>query len=436
MENLFSEFNEVTAAEWKAQLEKDLKGVGFNDLQLTDRNGINIYPFYTMEDNDKCNIPIFGNADWVIVSDIIVENEKEANKRALENLKGGVTGIKFVLPNEVDFKILLQEIDLSIIQTFFLIRNDSEQISIQLQDYLRLNNLSLSNLNCHILYDSIALLAVGMMDYESFKKVFATNNNTHSIFVDAAIYNNCGAVSIYEMACLLAHLNEYLNRCQEKNELQEVKEVVVTLAVDTLFYEQIAKLRAVRNLCNFLLQQYNVQPTLHFQIITSDIYRAESDSYSNLLRDSIAGMAGVLGGCDSLVIHSFQKDEGSHSFADRMSRNQQLIFKEESYLNKVADVANGSYYINKLTDELETNAWKRFQTIENDGGWLASFKNGVLQSEINMQAKSLIEDYKSGKRVLVGVNKYANANDKKVVVGNVAKKEHVLNLINIEQEIL
>ncbi len=97
-----------------------------------------------------------------------------------------------------------------------------------------------------------------------------------------------------------------------------------------------------------------------------------------------------------------------------MSRNQQLIFRDESYLDKVADVAAGSYYLETLTVQIAEQAWKQFQDIEQDGGLIASFDKGILKNELEGQAALWIQEYKEGKRVLIGVNKYPNAADKPV----------------------
>ena len=94
-----------------------------------------------------------------------------------------------------------------------------------------------------------------------------------------------------------------------------------------------------------------------------------------------------------------------------MARNQQLILKEESYLNKSSDISAGSYYIETLTDSIAEKAWEQFKVIETKGGFIACMKTNFIQNLISKDAEVLIEQLKEGKIVLVGVNKFQNAKE-------------------------
>jgi methylmalonyl-CoA mutase len=100
-----------------------------------------------------------------------------------------------------------------------------------------------------------------------------------------------------------------------------------------------------------------------------------------------------------------------------------LIFKEESYLDKVNDISNGSYYIETLTNELATKAWEEFKQIEKAGGFIASILNGNIKAKIEEQAFNLVNEYKEGKRTLIGVNKFPNANDKPEKLADTTKNK-------------
>lgn len=437
MENLFSEFKDISASEWKTRLEKDLKGIGFNDLQVTDRNGIVINPFYTIEDTADTTTASFETPDWTIVSEVEAGDARAANQQALENLSGGASGIKFIVNDAVDLNVLLNEIDLNIIQTFFSIHKNPKQFTERLNEYLSSKNLSLNDLDCFIIYDPVAEFASGNLNVDELKSELQNFSAQKTIAINAPVYNNAGANSVYELACTLAQMNEYLNSLETNNTLQQLQQIVINVAVDTLFFEQIAKLRALRCLSALILSEYRIDPAIHLQVITSDIYRSPFDAYSNLLRDTIAGMAGVLGGCDSLIIHSFDKNvRAANDFSNRMSRNQQLIFKEESYLHKVADVANGSYYVNALTKQLSEKAWSEFQGLEQKDGLVECLQEGSIQNEIAQQSNILIADYRSGKRILTGINKYPNPDDKPKATDKEMKNEKILRPINIAAEIL
>lgn len=77
MQKLFTEFEPRTAQQWKEQLVKDLKGIDFNALMSKTNEGIDIQPFYTAENNDAKQEPIFTHNDWAICERIMVDDENK-----------------------------------------------------------------------------------------------------------------------------------------------------------------------------------------------------------------------------------------------------------------------------------------------------------------------------------------------------------------------
>jgi len=418
MEQLFSTFDAATDEQWKARIAQDLKGTTFDDLIYTDRNGIRIQPFYTATESPLPTSAAFANPEWDITVSIPVDgNEAEANKSALEALQGGASALRFEMPGTVDLPKLLKGIDLNAIMILFAPAGSLQIFLDHLDDYLAALGMLGDRLNCYVICDPISNIS-NNAEYEATTiskewEIFNPCRIGHkAIAVHAAVYHNAGATPVYELACTLAHLNEYLHFLQENHELNRIEKILLTVAVDTHFFEQIAKLRALRILVSLLSETYNLDAAIHLQAVTSDLYRAPVDPYSNLLRDTIAGMAGVLGGCDSLIIHQFDAAiRMPNDFSDRLSRNQQLIFKEESYLQKVADVAHGAYFIETMTRQLAEKAWSSFQAIEQEGGWLQACKKNIPQNTIQKQREAEAAQYKSGAKVLTGINKYQNAEE-------------------------
>jgi methylmalonyl-CoA mutase len=105
--------------------------------------------------------------------------------------------------------------------------------------------------------------------------------------------------------------------------------------------------------------------------------------------------------------HVRQPDE----FSKRIARNQQIILSEEAYLDKVEDPAAGSYYIEKLTEDLGQQAWELFQDIETEGGLLKAIENGTIQSAIQESQQKKNQAVASRKRIFVGTNQYPNPDD-------------------------
>lgn len=401
--SLFNEFPDSSLEQWKERLAKDLKGIGFDDLSTVDRNGLPIFPFYTGENGRQ--LPArFAHQDWNICSRIKVTEPSLANAQALKELKGGANALCFVLSAPVDYEVLLKDIDTDIIHLRLEFDFDNARI-----DYPGAGNPE----RCTPVVDPISRsMKQGNIPADYSHDLLSAVKTGKCLSIDGAAYQNAGASTSYEIACVLAHTNEYLNLLHRESALETVQQLNVRVATGTLFFEEIAKLRALRSNLESLLSEYDMQADIYLHVESSDLYRSAFDVHSNLLRDSIAGMAAVIGGCNGLSLHPFDAmASGSSELSSRMSRNQQLIFKEESYLNRVADMAAGSFYLDELTDRLADISWEMFHQMEASGGFIAGLSDGSIPDTIAQQADALIAAYRSGEKVLIGVNKYPNPTD-------------------------
>lgn len=391
MDNLFKEFNITSKNEWKAQLEKDLKGINFEELLRIDNNNITIQPFYTQEDKATAGetLAVFEHTHWDVFQHFIVNNEQEINAIALNQLNNGVTALSFEIKDNVNINTLLKDIQLQHICTTFIVEGDAQLFAAALHNYLAQQNLNSSNLQLYILA--------------------GTDQKTdHCITIDAECYNNSGANSQTELACIAARLQEQLHLHNHET----IEKVYIKLALDTSYFEQIAKLRALRILAKNIFNAYQIAPKLYVHTTTSNIYRSPVDMHSNMLRDTISAMAGVLGGADGITVLPFDYAVAlPNSFSYRMACNIQLLLKEEAYLYHVADVSNGSYYIETLTRQLVDAAWSTFLAIETKGGINAA--TDYVKNLIQAQTQLLIQQYKDKKKTLIGVNKHVNGMENK-----------------------
>ncbi len=123
-------------------------------------------------------------------------------------------------------------------------------------------------------------------------------------------------------------------------------------------------------------------------------------------------MSAILGGADSLTVLPFDVPyETPTAFAERIARNQQLVIKEESYFDKVADPAAGSYYIESLTDSLIKAAWELFLEIQEKGGYLEAVKQGFIQEQIKESAQKRDMQIANRREIILGTNQYPNAGE-------------------------
>jgi len=412
MNSLFNEFAPVTALQWKEQIVKDLKGVSFDQLKWKTDNGFDINPFYTSEDLKQQYAPLFTESNWDICEQISVTDEKKDNARALKALEGGASGLSFYIHKKCDLKILLNNISLEHIYTQFFISNDAIQVLDDLKNVYGKKNVHDGKIKCFINIDPLCLLAYYGEWHADQQKDLSVLKNLIHIPVNASLYQEAGANTVNELAITLCHLNEYFNYLQSEKVLKD-KTIHFTFSVNGNFFPEIAKLRAIRKLVDLIQEQYATQFPIHIHAQTTQQNKSSLDAYTNMLRTTTEGMSAVLGGCSSLCVLPFNEGfESVSDFSSRISLNQQHILKEESYLNKVADVSAGSYYLESITEELASLAWEKFKELESKGGFIKCIENNTIQNIISQDADKLLGDVKEGKSVLVGVNKFQNASEK------------------------
>ncbi|MES2513725.1 MAG: methylmalonyl-CoA mutase family protein [Bacteroidota bacterium] len=422
MQKLFTEFNSTTAAQWKEQLVKDLKGVDFNQLIWHTDNGFDINPFYTKEDLQTQQSPLFTHSDWNIGFNIHVSDEKAANQIALEALNGGVSCLCFCLDGTKNLSLLLKDIMIEYIAVQFVLNSDIATFDKQLKEIIAERNLKTDSLNIVINYDVMARLAEHgswlvsrEADLSEITKIAKLSFNKCQLVVDGRLYQNSGANQVTELALIISHYNEYLNHFSEgKFDVAQLsKGIQFNVAIGSDFFGEIAKLRALQKLAALINSTYNFKAPVSISCETSQLTLSAKDVHTNLLRSTTEAMSAVIGGCSTLFVTQFDELLGAkdRNLSVRMARNQQIILKEESYLNKASDIGAGSYYIESLTEQLASNAFELFKLWEAKGGFITCLEKGIIQTEINQQADILKKKTASGEIVIIGVNKYLNPKD-------------------------
>jgi methylmalonyl-CoA mutase len=257
-----------------------------------------------------------------------------------------------------------------------------------------------------------------------------------TIAVDGTTYHNAGATATQELAFTLARLADVIDALTGPGESapgeptpgeptpgtsseQAMARTVIRMAVGTSYFMEIAKFRALRVLLARFLSAYGVQEaTYTVHAITSAFYDAKATPYTNMLRATTEAMAAVLGGCDVLTVRPYDAVFGLETdFSQRIARNIATLLRDESYLDKVADPAAGSYYIDTLTAQLTEAAWTLFLELEQMGGLAKASEAGYVQQVLDAAYQTKIEAVREG-RVLVGVTKFRH--DEGAVEGDVS----------------
>lgn len=456
--NLFKEFPPVSTAEWMAKIEADLKGKDFEKTLVWKTNeGFSVRPFYRSEDLENVSylnalpgqFPFVRGAktngnEWFIRQDIQVNNLEEANKKALEVLNKGVNSLGFVFKGctEVtvaDLDVLLKNIALDAIEINFVCCCKSVAIGKVVAQYIAKTYGADAKILASVKVDPLgSLTRNGGLDETVFAEIKTLVDETKSlknyrvIAVTGKNFRDSGSTIVQELAFSLAIGAEYMTRLTEAgtSAYQVASKIKFNFGVGTNYFMEIAKLRATRLLWAKVVEAYEPKcecgdecscggkcdggicnccgkMLIHSEdtIWNKTVY----DPYVNMLRTQTEAMSAVLGGTDSLTVLPFNAIfEESTPFSERIARNQQILLKEEAHLDKIADPAAGSYYIENLTDSVATEAWKLFLAVQEKGGYVAAFKEGFVQAQVNATAAKMDSAIATRRENLLGTNQFPN----------------------------
>ncbi len=182
-------------------------------------------------------------------------------------------------------------------------------------------------------------------------------------------------------------------------------------AIGMNFFMEVAKLRAARLLWAKLVKQFDPKNekslSLRTHSQTSGWSLTAQDAFNNVIRTCIEAMAATQGHTQSL--HTNALDEAlalPSEFSARIARNTQLLLQQESGTTRVIDPWGGSYYVEKLTNDLALRAWARIQEVEDAGGMARAIDEGLPKMRIEEAAARTQARIDSGRQPVIGVNKY------------------------------
>ena len=235
----------------------------------------------------------------------------------------------------------------------------------------------------------------------------------NSISISGYHMHEAGATAVQELAYTLADGMEYVRAAQARG--LEIDEFAGRLSffwgIGMNLFMEIAKLRAARTLWHRIMTDLGAKKDeskrLRTHCQTSGVSLTEQDAYNNIIRTTIEALAAVLGGTQSLHTNSFDEAIALPTdFSARIARNTQLILAEESGVTAVADPLGGSWYVEKLTRELEERAWELIQEVEQHGGMTKAVAEGLPKHRIEEAAAARAAKVDTGETVIVGVNRY------------------------------
>ncbi len=456
--NLLADFPAITTEQWLDVVTKDLKGADFErKLVWRTNEGFKVQPFYRAEDIEGLKTTEVKPAaypyvrstkpcnDWFVRQDIKVEDVAEANKKALDVLNRGATSLGFRLKKadlspEFIAALLKDIVPTAVELNFHICQSKGVELVQILTDYYKANGF----------YTDPTKL-VGSINVDPINRMLCKGKDLDKVFVvdlvksitlaaaalpfyrvvgvNATTLSNAGAFCAQELGYALAWGNEYLSSMigAGVDKALAAKKIKFNFGVGSNYFMEIAKFRAARLLWAQIVMAYepkcareecpNNKPDglcrcaakMRIHAETSQFNMTVFDANVNMLRSQTEAMSATIAGVDSLTVLPYdisykQPDE----FSERIARNQQLLLKEESHFNKVIDPSAGSYYIETLTKEIAEQAWNIFLKVEDEGGFFANVKSGMVQEAIKITAANRLRDVSSRKEILLGTNQFPN----------------------------
>ena len=464
---LFDEFPPISSETWKEKVVADLKGADFDRKLVWKTNeGFSVQPFYRAEDLKKLDyldtlpgeFPYVrgtktNSNDWYVRQDIIVKDLKETNKKALDVLMKGVTSLGFVFsecmePTVADMGILLKDICLESVEVNFVAKCCTCKVAEAFAGYAASGTWEKNNIVASVEYDPLGKYLLHGKMKKGYDHVISQAKSLiekttelsgyRVLAVNGKNYGNAGASVVQELAFALAQGAEYLSALTEAGVAVEdvAKNIKFNLSVSANYFMEIAKLRAGRMLWAQIVKAYEpkcdcgCKMKVHAE--TGSWNKTFYDPYVNMLRTQTEAMSAALGGADSITVLPFNAIfEDSTLFSDRIARNQQLLLKEESHLDKVVDPGAGSYYIEELTASITDEAWKLFLEIQEKGGFIAAAKEGYIQAKVKEMANKRDLNVATRRENLLGINQFPNFTEK---AEDIALAEQAVEAIDLTVE--
>jgi methylmalonyl-CoA mutase, N-terminal domain len=195
------------------------------------------------------------------------------------------------------------------------------------------------------------------------------------------------------------------------------------------FFEEVAKFRAARRMwARIMRERFGARDPrsmmLRFHTQTGGATLTAQQPENNIVRTAFEAMAAVLGGTQSLHTNSYDEALSLPSeHAARVALRTQQVLGHETGVPDTVDPLGGSYFVESLTNEIEARAVEYIEKIEGMGGSVQAIEAGWIQDEIHEAAFRIQQAVESGERVVIGVNKFVEADDGAVEIQTIDESE-------------
>ena len=441
---LARDFPRAEEADWKALVEKALKGSPFASLRSETYDGIVIEPLYGHAAEASVIPGRQPGEAWTVAQRVDDPDPAAANRQALDDLDNGADGLTLVFNGAVgDYGYALQSNHSALTESLEGVQLDAgigidldlgpacKDAALMLTSLAQSRGLAPNSLNIRFGFDPLGALAshgrmtvpwpqrgalfaalVADLKEQGFAGPFAVG--------DGRPVHAAGGSEVQELAYVLAIAVSYLRSMEAANlPLEDAfGAIYFRLAADQDQVLTIAKFRSLRKLWARIEEACGLEPRPRF-IAAETAWRmmTKHDPHGNIVRGTIATLAAALGGANAVTVLPFTAAIGvTDDFARRIARNTQTILIEEANLHRVADPAAGSGAIEALTQALCEAAWSKFQEIENAGGAAEALETGLIQRAVADVRAKREASIARRKEPLVGTSDFSDLDEQAVTV--------------------
>lgn len=394
-------------ADWRARVERDLKGADFDKrlLRQTD-DGVPVKPLYTGA--DAARSPVRSGAGWTPLTIARHPDPRVSNAQIKADLAQGARAVVLdleglTLVDGADVDAVLDGVDAPVhligghlLHALACSARPQTQ-SLGLDPIGHLARTGAVSVNALELSARLALEATSARVFE----------------VDTRGFHRAGAGETqcigYALATGVAYLGALLDAGLSVD--QAAARIGFTVNVGVRFFESIAALRALRLAWTRVIEASGgANAAMRIRAWPALRQTTRRDPSVNMLRNTAAVFAGAVGGADEVVSLPFDVALGQPSDRGRrIARNTQTILAQESHLAQVADPAGGSWFLETLTRQIADEAWRVFQEVEAGGGMMAGLVTGRVQRAIVDVAHARALRIARRKQPITGVSAFADS---------------------------
>lgn len=411
----FEEFTRPSADDWKHAIQKELGEKSYESLIWKPFEGISIDPYFGTV-RKKLKHVVKPPSEFSIGFSLAFKDETTSNADILEALAKGANFITVTFahsPGNIRWETLFQGVMLDFIHIRLRTGRFSPGIISSLCTFL--SEQAHEKANFSLLESELPFLSKEEINHRI--QFYQSTHQRHQVFgVDAAAIQNKGG----NVAQALLHAlsgGEILLRNMAENGISADDASAMmrfNFATDVSYYLEIAKLQVHRIIWAEIMRTFAPRHSCSIHTLidseTCSFSLAGLDIENNILRATTAGMSAMIGKSDSYTPVPYDGMVTSkRENASRIALNIIHLLNEESSFGQLGDASEGSYYLESLMVQLAETTVEALHLV---AGKSAEERRDLLDEDVEKYREMSLGQFESGKKVILGVNKYVNPKDK------------------------